>query len=319
MTNKKASAGFSLVELLMVLGIMSFLSLGAFSFFQYFWAKSMATESETSARMGEAVLERVLFEDLVSLSPSLGSLIKADGAGLPFFDFYQGVPGSRIPDAQRTRQVVLDAAAGGGVIDFVVGAGRASDTQYFPVASAYDAAPSLFAAGALTYKGANSAGFFTNHFSSVWKDGQHFLFFAPTLLRTPGSGAVSPVRPYSFLGVLVGGQIEMDTLDGTWKTDHPLYSGVTISNLDQFFRWLPSIGGSATSVLVTPVKVVRYRLEPGKPDVGRGKFYRSFRQGRAYQEETLFATDLKKIIFKRPDVTTRLIEFELQLKFQGDQ
>lgn len=318
MTRVRSSrSGFSILELLAAVGILAFLMLGAFSLFQYFWTKSITVQNETSARLDEAILERVLFEDLVSLSPSLGSMKKADANNQEFFDYYYGLPISKLPVAERTRQLVLDVATGGGSLEFVVGAGRDSQTRYFPVAKAYDAVADFFTAGPLTYIGVNRGQFFNTNYPNQWKEGEYFLFYAPTLVRMPLAPLMSPARPYSFLGYVKNNQIIMDTLGGLWKTDHPLYPGVTIGSIDEFFRWLPAIGGAMSAVLVAPVKVVRYRLVPDPVDPKGGSLYRSSRNGTNYPTEILYAKDLRRIAFKRTDVTTRLIEFNLELNLKG--
>lgn len=310
----KRSFGFSVIELMVAIGLLGFLSVSAFALFQYFYSRSMLVQNEVSARLDEAVAERLLFEDLAASTPALGAVTWSDDNNLEFFDLYDGLSHSKIADTEKSRTITLDAAKGGGAIELIVGASIGAGARYFPIAKSYDAVEDLFNPGPLTYAGINRNGFFGDNFPKQWKEGQYFLFFSPTMVRRADASLISPARPYSFLGYVKDGDIAMDVLDGHWKVDHPLYKDVTIHNIDEYFRWLPSIGGSMAAVLVVPVKVIRYRLVPDERNPVKGKLWRSTRDGQVYKDEILYGQDLAKISFKRPDVTTRLIEFKLELK-----
>lgn len=125
-------------------------------------------------------------------------------------------------------------------------------------------------------------------------------------------GANPPVRFYSMLGFANGADVALDNLGNGLKTAHP-HVAENINSIDLFLRLIPTLGGAMSQLVVTPVKVVRYRLIPD-PKSGAGQLMRSVRQGLNYGNEVFLGGGIERVTFSRPDVTARRVEFHVQLK-----
>ena len=313
-TIRSRQQGMTLVELMFSLGLLGFLAISAASLIQYFWFSAKEKEQGGANLLDRTVMERILFDDFALSAPSFGNLRMRDDVGQDFYVLYSGVPSAKIPLANRKRQITLNASKGGGTFEVIISRSRDLGNRYFPISSAYASGASNVTPKPLSFKGVNAAGFFTTHFKVPWNVRGHFFFYVPAALRQPGAGPLAPSRFYSFLGYPNDhGQLATDNLEGRFNANHPLEPLVRVNNVDQFFRWMPEVGGGVAATLVQPVEVIRFHLsaEPGKAE---GKFYRSVRVGQKYGEPSLIAQDIRTVVFWRPDVTTRTIEFAIEQK-----
>lgn len=304
--------GYTLIEMMMALGIVSVVLMAVIFTLNFFWSKANSLEGKVSSHLDLAVLEKFLFKDLNSAAFSLGNITKMQSnPSANFFDLYSQIPISLIPKNLQTRSFTLDSATGGGSIEFITTLGRSQDitnsglASYFDPTQAYSGPP-------LSYAGLDHKSFFTKHYPSLYGAGNHFLFYSPATIASNCGLSYCPSYYYTIMGFPSGGQFVIDSMDGAYNHRHPLYANIQITDMDNWFRYCPTIGGASCTVIVVPVNVIRYRLAPDGS--GSGNLYRSVKNGNSYQGETLIAKDINRITFLRPDVTNALIQFNVVLK-----
>src|SRR5262249_6412418 len=107
------NAGYSLVELLMGLGITMFLLISLVAILQTFTAKTSEFNLQAQYRLDLSVLDRALFSDLSTSANSLGNLLeKQNGQSQPFFEYFGDISIQKFPEEFRTRQFALDVRGG---------------------------------------------------------------------------------------------------------------------------------------------------------------------------------------------------------------
>lgn len=304
--------GFTLIEMMMALGIVSVVLMAVMFTLNFFWAKANSLEGKVSSHLDLSVIEKFMFKDLSSAALSLGNInLTLPNSSAGFFDLYSQTPSALIPKNLRTRSYSLDVTTGGGSIEFIVTLGRSQDVSnsglatYFDPMQAYGGPP-------LTYIGLDQKSFFTKHYPTLYGGGNHFLFYSPATIASQCGLSYCPSYYYTIMGYPSGGQFVIDSMDGAFNHKHPLYQNIQISDMDNWFRYCPTIGGASCTVMVVPVNVIRYRLVPDGN--GSGYLYRAVKNGNSYQGETLIAKDINRITFLRPDVTNALIQFNVVLK-----
>ena len=305
--------GFSLMEILVSLGIVMFILMTLVAVLDQFQRKTLSAEGQAQFRLDLAVLERVLFDELNWSFPSIGNLNVRGTGNREFFEYFGGVPVGRIPAGLRTREFVLDLNNPNRTFEFVTEDKRAGDRRYFHPAQAYQFTLDVFNPSPLTYSGVNQARFFTTNFATHWTANGHFVFYAPAPVRDLSANAtLRPVRFYSMRSSGDGTDLRPDLLSNQWKRRHPQLN-TDINSLDQFLRLIPTLGGAMSQLVVVPVKVVRYRLVPD-PRTRSGRLMKSIRQGGTYGQEILVGEGIDRLVFTRPDVTANRIEFQVNLK-----
>jgi len=311
--------GYTLIEMMLALGIVSVVLMAVIFTLNFFWSKANSLEGKVSSHLDLSVLEKFLFKDLNSAAFSLGNInLMQSNPPVNFFDLYSQTPVSLIPcsnpngpNCLQKRSYALDVASGGGSIEFIVTLGRSQDISnaglatYFDPMQAYTGPP-------LTYVSLDRKGFFTKHYPTLYGAGNHFLFYSPATIASKCGQTYCPSYYYTIMGYPSGGQFIIDSMNAAYNHTHPLYPSIQITDMDNWFRYCPTIGGASCTVMVVPVNVIRYRLAPDGN--GSGMLYRAVKSGNSYQGETLIAKDINRITFLRPDVTNALIQFTVVLK-----
>src|SRR4051812_45132953 len=102
--------GFTLIEIMVGLGIFSFLMMAITFAFNFFWLKTAMLEAKTSSHLDLSVMEKFLFQDLTDSTPSFGNIVKmaTKHNNVNFFEIYSSTPLATIPVGQREREFVLD-------------------------------------------------------------------------------------------------------------------------------------------------------------------------------------------------------------------
>lgn len=294
----------------MALGIFSVVLMAVMFMLNFFWSKTIALQSQVSTRLDLSVMEKFLFKDLGTAQFSLGNLSLQAKEGANFFDLYSQTPIKLIPKTFQQRTFILDATKGGGSIELIVTLGRSQDIAHNGLMSYYD--PSQAYTGPqLDWAGLDNKGFFSKHYPVLYSKSNHFLFYSPAMIISNCGLSYCPSHYYTIMGFPSANQFIVDNMGGAFNQLHPLY-GNTVKDINNWFRYCPTIGGADCTVLVTPVNVIRYRLVPD--GMGSGNLYRATKQGNTYQSETLIAKDINRITFLRPDVTNALIQFSVVLK-----
>lgn len=314
-TTKQRNSGFTLVEIMIGTGVLVFLLLAMVAVIEQFTRTSMRNERQTLYRHDTALLERMLFNDLSVSFPMLGNLNYKDAKvpTLEFMEYFGSISAVRLPENLLSREFALDFKKPG-EIELIVENKKVGDRRYFDPAQTYVATLSISKPGLLKYRPADESGFFTKNFPEHWNANGHFFFYAPGALQetTNPSPNLKPVRYYSFLGRREGNDIVADTMGTLFKTGHPLVK-TEITNLDRFLRLLPSLGGSMAQVIVVPVTLVRYRIELDSKS-GAGRVLRAEKSRDGYVNEAFMGNGINRIVFRRADVTTRRIDFKIEIK-----
>lgn len=306
-------SGMTLIEILVGLGITSVTVMAAMYVLIFFKSQSHRLDQQTSDRLDLAVIDKYIFRDILGAQPSIGNIKFTLPDGSNFFDFYGDTPISSLPKASQSRTFTMDGSVGGN-IDLVVGVEKSESKFYYQPFFAYQDTFPLTFANLDKNLPMDTIGFFSKFLNDPFSKGSHFYFYSPALLRIPTTAKFHKTRYYSFLGYFSGKEFLLEGLDGRAIIEHPLYPGRQMKDIDTFFRWLPPIGGAMSTVLVMPAQVVRYELRPSGPGSKVGKLYRMVKHGRTFQNETLLSTNIVRINFIRPNVTSSLIKFELDLK-----
>jgi prepilin-type N-terminal cleavage/methylation domain-containing protein len=309
----KSQRGFSLIEVMMALGSLAVLMMGATFLLNFFYTKSQGMTSQTSSRFDLAVLETYLMRDLAGAQPTIGNIIKPAADGTNFFELYADTPFTAIPTAQQTKTFVMDSSAIA-TIEFIVEHSKTETKYFFQPTNAYTFNPPLAFRSVNQVVPPRTQGFFTQYYASQIAAGSHFYFYSPAELKIPSTNIYTPTREYGFLGYFSGSSLVQDNIGATYNVVHPLLPNVNINDIDNYFRYCPSLGGAMCTLIVMPVDVVRYQLRPDPQNPGYAKLYRAAKIGVTYQGETMIGTDIRRITFLRPNVTTPLIQFDVELK-----
>lgn len=317
-TIKKSEGGFSIVEMLIAVGVMSIVLITIITVLTHFTSANTKTFQQTAYRTDLAVAERQIYEDLAYSFPSFGNLKTLDTSAsrLEFFEYFGAFAAVQIPQNLRRRQIDLDAAKDG-TFEFITEYRRGGERRYFDPGSAYIVNNAL---GTLSFDSANRAQFFTNNYREHFENRGHFFFYAPASVQQIQPGSVPnilPARTYSYLTLSDRSNLRADSLNGMFKTSHPLMANRELASLDTFFRLIPAVGGAMAQVLVSPVRVVRYRLTPMDPKTRTSRLFRSYRVGDSWSVESLLGEGIESVFFSRSDVTSRNIDFKI--KIRGDR
>ncbi len=304
--------GFSLVEVMISIGVLMFVLFIFIAVLETFQRKNTSAEGQTQYRIDLSIVERIVFDDLNWSFPSIGNLNLTGTDNREFFQYFGGVPVERIAPGARTREMVLTPTVSR-VFEFIAEDPKLGDRRYFHPAQAYNYTLNLFGVAPLNYAGVNLGGFFTDYYAAHWNARGHFMFYAPSPLKDIVVGGTNPpVRFYSLLGHANGNDLLLDTVDNLLKTAHP-HIRENITSVDAFLRLIPTLGGAMSQLVVVPVRVIRYRLIPD-PQSGAGRLVRSVREGTAWGQDVFLGGGIERIVFTRPDITARRVEFQVQLK-----
>lgn len=98
-----------------------------------------------------------------------------------------------------------------------------------------------------------------------WKDGRVLQLYSPVQMRpNPGLAIANmqvPPRVVSFVGQINGNRLERVPAAELPVTGTSPLNGQPITNVDEFFRNLPPVGGANAFAMIRPAMIVRYKLE----------------------------------------------------------
>lgn len=324
--------GFSLIEILVVVGLSAVVVMGNSLFMSDFMQRMEKYSQESSEESDLAVLNTMALNILKKSSLSFNRIQLADDNKANFFDFYPDMPKSSF--SSESRIFTMDSTTKN---FFIISSDEARylSTVFDPVhAYTVEAPPAnVLDDGGATYRGLNSVPDFTNDaggkstlkmmtqiFGDRWSPGKVFVVTCPTYLR-PISGATASVslqtapRMPSFVGKVVGDALTLlESTEAlvTINNTHPVTTA-SYGGLDDFFRTLPTVGGAAPFVKIEPALVNRFQLRTNVAyPAGLYDLYLQSWTSNGYKEDIQVALKIKKVTFKRNSITLPIISMEIQ-------
>jgi prepilin-type N-terminal cleavage/methylation domain-containing protein len=328
----KNQKGFSLIEILVVVGLAAIVAMGNSMFISDFIKRMNAYSNESMEESDLAVLNTMALNILKKSSLSFNRLSLADDNNVNFFDYYPDLPFGSF--TAESRVFTLNSTT---KFFYLMSSEEAKFTStVFDPVHAYtvtEASPvDALTDGTTSYRGINSVPDFTNDagskasvkmmsqiFGQRWADSKVFVVTCPTYLRPISVGTAvvnlgtAPRMP-TYVGKVVGdelGQLLSSEVGVTINNTHPVTS-VAYTGLDSFFRTLPTVGGAAPFVKIEPAVVSRFELKPNVAGGGLFDLYMKTWKAGAYVEEVQVALKVKKITFKRKSITLPIISMEIQ-------
>jgi prepilin-type N-terminal cleavage/methylation domain-containing protein len=324
--------GFSLIEIMVVVALSSVVVLGNSLFMSDFIKRMDEYAKESSDESELAVLNTMALNILKKSSLSFNRLAFKDDSNLNFFDYYPDMPLGSF--SSETRTFTLDTLAKRFYI-LASDEGKFSSTVFDPVHAYIATSPpspvDALVDGTTAYRGINSVPDLTNAaggkatakmmsqiFGPRWDVGKVFVVTCPTYLRpVSGTGTVAlgtaPRMP-SFIGTVSGDDLEplSSSVGVSIINTHPVTEDL-YTNLDGYFRTLPTVGGAAPFVKIEPAIISRFELRSNQAyAAGFYDLYLLNWTSAGYAEAMPVATKIKKVTFKRKSVTFPIISMEIQ-------
>lgn len=325
--------GMTLIEVLLVVGLVSILGLANVFFVTDFMKRINKIQTESEEQSESAVISSTALNIIKRSNLSFNQIVLPDDNGNNFFDYFPDIPSSELGTAGNRIFSISATNREKYFYLFASSEVKANSLVLDPV-HVYSATPQpadYSQDGSVTYKGLNSIphikdgmGNNTNKklmsqfFGEVWKNGQIFLVTCPTYLRPIQNGTVDLSTPPHMPSLV--GRAESDDLIVLGKdksvvelyNSHPLTESKYLS-LDQFFRTLPTVGGAAPFVKIEPVDLVRFRMKENKSyPAGYADLVLDEWIDGAYQEKMLVAIKVKNIQFLRKSAAIPIVNMEIE-------
>lgn len=323
--------GFSLIEILVVVALSTVVVLGNSMFMSDFIKRMDEYSKESSEESELAVLNTMALNILKKSSLSFNRLGLKDDNNANFFDFYPDLPFATFTSESRT--FTLDAT---NEYFYIISSdeGKYSSTVFDPVhAYAVSApAPDILTDGTTAYRYLNSVPDFTNDagskatvkmmtqiFGERWGENKVFVVTCPTYLRpvTAGSTTINlgtaPRMP-TYIGKVVGDDLAALPLSDSGvalNNTNPI-TGASYTNLDTYFRTLPSVGGAAPFVKIEPALLSRFVLRTNPKYTGSYDLYLQTWKTGGYGDDVHVGQKIKSVTFKRKSITLPIITMEIQ-------
>jgi prepilin-type N-terminal cleavage/methylation domain-containing protein len=308
--------GFTLIEMMIVVGIVALVTLGVFSMVAIGNTQMKTMGDFTNASIGQTVAERALSTYIAEATLSYNSLIQLDDNGNNFWDKAEEIPAGWLPLAKQTRIYTMFV---GGKTKFRMLVNywqHAEETSTYDPAAAYSstlASGNGSVAGTLTYMGINNNNYAAVLNPNLWIKGALVAMYSPVILREPdafGNFTLTDIpRAEQIIGQVVGNDLVYNNWGGTLEARHPQDATIIVNDFDKFLRQLPMTGGAAPTVLMRRVNMVEFELANNA--TGRLCLTMKVWNGATFNAPDVLAVDVDHIILQRPDVTMPLVSFEV--------
>lgn len=334
--NQKA---FSLIELMVTLVISTVISGMTAYIFLKLKTKSDTVIKKVDSSVDLSVFYKYINRDLSTVGPlSVGTLNLE--ASLPitgnrnFFAFYISYPINLLPKDQQTRTLKFSHTdARNGYIYFLQDLKVAS--KRFSVLPTHKAFPLYEYSGSQLFNNQARMSFRGSKIkqqhpqpTSMWAANNLMLFYTPLYFNKTLMNPATPVRLYSYLGVVKaseGAVFNGNFFGGLLNKKSPTDSAVTINSFKKVIANAPSVGGNKFFLYMKQVQWLTYFFQKGTINKG-GKLYRcvnikkvaNFKRACTASTGSVILNNIKDISFVR-DVDSADIKVILNLHKTGTQ
>ena len=317
--------GFTLPEILIAVAMFAMLGLFTASVMNDLNKMNQQAQKEVEGQTDISLATLYLTKILKSSKPSFNNLInQKDDNGKEFFDFYSDVPTSQWKDVkEETRTFTMSEKTGQLEFYAFTEDPKQKDAIAYDPRTAYDDVDPVIGmntSAVLVYRGLDGANFMTKRYPDLWVTGQAFLLRVPIPLRfVPADGVISMEagsvpRELSFIGLVSGKTLSTSSLDSKSLShlwNHQPVDGSVVNNPDDFFRKIPSVGGSAPLVLIDAIRLMRISME--KNAAGRYDLFLSeFKDGN-FDSKVFVGTNIKELVLSRESVSRSILRYKLTI------
>lgn len=329
----KNQKGFSVIEILVTVAIMTFVILGNTMFINDFITRVTRYEKESSDESQMAVLSVMAMNILKKSSLSFNRLTLTDDKGKNFFEYYPDLPQS-IFGANGERIYTLSSANLNKRFYLIsTEEGDFNSLSYDPM-HAYDeisTPPDITKDGTIRYRGINTIPaiaddsgnmakekLMTKYFGERWAQGKIFVLTCPTYLRPAlANNTINLMTPPRTASIIT--KVSSDDLVPLFNSEAGIglwnYHPVTLApynSIDQFFRTIPVVGGASPFVKIEPALLTRFELRANRNyPSGYYDLFMAKWSPAGYKEEISVAEKIRSVEFKRKSVTLPLISMEI--------
>jgi hypothetical protein len=326
--------GFSIVEILLVVGLMTFVVLGNTMFINDFIRRMNQYEKESSDESQMAVLNIMAVNIMKKSALSYNRLVMADDNNASFFEYYPDMPLSTF-GTRGSRSFTITAKDSTKYFYLLTSDEADFDSLTYEPMHAYEevATPAdITLDGTIRYRGLNSIPDIDNGSGSVatdklmtkvfgnrWANGKLFVLTCPTYLR-PVSAAntvnlMTLPRMPSFIGKVVGDDLQplFSSEAAVTVTNSNPVTNVAYNSVDQYLRSLPTIGGAAPFVKIEPAVLYRFEMRANsKYPAGYADLVMKKWSPGGYSSEILVTDKIQSVQFKRSSVALPVVSLEVQ-------
>lgn len=314
----RSQRGVTLVELIVSTGIAIVGLLAVFQVGQIVYKQNKKVATNVEAKTGASFLEKILYQDLSSIDKSYNNVIIQDDRGHSFFDYQSELPEQNI-SGEISRMFTLAANR---EFIFISQDEKSGPTLVYDPVAAYNvgSAPADFNQSAsLSFQSLNRDSWITHQRPEFWRNGKVLMLDSTARVRKPldGYGRVNlqtPARSPIYIGMVSGQTLsQVSGVSSYLNFKHPLTESI-INSADNFLRTLPSSGGGIPLVRITPVKIIKYRMEPDTNSMNSlsQKLVKYEFDGRHFVNPSVLDTNIQSLVFKRDNITELNVKFYLQ-------
>lgn len=325
----KSESAYTIIEMLIVVVLASFLSMGAYRLYTSMSGSAKKFDSLITGELENVTAERQLLNDFKRGFPSFNTIEINDKDGKGFFDLFFDTPSEAISAADRTRTFILGTDADQGhQRDIILLISIEKPALYDPVRAYQVTPPSVFGqAGSLAFRGINHNNYVNRSPGGVhpglWQKGALFYMYSPVSVRPSSAiGTVDfsiPAKWTIFLGrvnnafKLVKEPLNLNG-SATVRDTHPTNPSYSIPDADTFLRSLPPSGGGTPHLFMMPVVAIRYTIQQGTR--ANGETYnrlmrRIYIRGAFQLRGQEIAREFDHVVFSRSSVTIPSVAVEI--------
>jgi prepilin-type N-terminal cleavage/methylation domain-containing protein len=338
------SQGFTLLEVMMALGLSALIAVAVFVFYTSFSKQltDLGTDIEASTDLESG--QRIMLRDLKNIDVSFGVVAIDDDFGKNFFDVFPDISEDNLdssllvndptdPTHKAKRSITLKKGGQTQITVLLLDPNASPlSTLNFDPSWAYDMGPNTVTWNPAKHKNAifgmrgpfASAGVVTH--PGYWVEGQLLMYDVTSVFRSPSQLQQRnkyPPRPPFFIGRVNGNSMVADAQVKVLvknNTNHPVNPSYDITSAHDFLWGVPTIAGGMPSVRLRPVRMVRYLVtQPSdyrqdEKDKGMMRLYRQgYTKGTWSTSKNYFmiADKIKSVRFFRNSIVDKTVLFDI--------
>lgn len=321
---KKDSLGFSVTELIVVVGLSAIVLLGSLNVMTFLKVSSNKAQLLSELSISRSIGNRFLWIHFKNSAPSFNFLRGssfADDNGRQFYDYIPDYPSSAFSPPNNKRVLTLSPQGRNSFVVMIVnnivrdpGKGY-SNTLYADPASFFDISGST---GALSYT--KLMNYFTLQNPKFLASGgvsSLINFFSPIVIRNSAHQNDFPPAVPNSVSMVVryeGNAFVKDDFGGVVNYENAL-TGTNQANLEQFIRELPPSGGGIPPFMIRSVRLLKYEIVSHDTNLEVPSYDLRYSEwsGSDWVRPVVVASKVTKLILTRPDITNVLITAKLEI------